>query len=114
MACRYFSCSRLLDESEDEAGAKSRTHFSFKHKIITITKIYLNYRPHIRFFRQPPKVFFVEHEFVCTSGINNQSGLDKLQFYKQKNELLLVSCAVVKWKEQAALHAHLLKTGSET
>lgn len=25
MACRYFSCSRLLEESEDEAGAKGRT-----------------------------------------------------------------------------------------
>lgn len=24
IACRYFSCSRLLDESEDEAGAKKR------------------------------------------------------------------------------------------
>lgn len=24
MACRYFSCSRLLEESEDEAGAKGR------------------------------------------------------------------------------------------
>lgn len=25
MACRYFSCSRLLDESEDEAGAEDTT-----------------------------------------------------------------------------------------
>lgn len=32
MACRYFSCSRLLDESEDEAGAKSRTQFNLDTK----------------------------------------------------------------------------------
>lgn len=37
MACRYFSCSRLLDESEDEAGAKGRTQHLF-------VKQFLNYR----------------------------------------------------------------------
>lgn len=25
MACRYFSCSRLLEESDDEAGAANTT-----------------------------------------------------------------------------------------
>lgn len=29
MACRYFSCSRLLEESEEEAGAKGKTTIIF-------------------------------------------------------------------------------------
>lgn len=29
MACRYFSCSRLLEESDDEAGAANTTTVVF-------------------------------------------------------------------------------------
>lgn len=33
MACRYFSCSRLLDDSEDEAGAEDKNATLISHII---------------------------------------------------------------------------------
>lgn len=58
MACRYFSCSRLLDESEDEAGAKSRTQFNLDTKYQF--ELQTTYQV---LYKQTIKRFFVEFDF---------------------------------------------------
>lgn len=66
MACRYFSCSRLLDESESKGRNTENNNHHFK--------ISLNY-----------SVFFIE-----ASGINSINSRDKLQFHKKKSKLAVL------------------------
>lgn len=85
IACRYFSCSRLLDESEDEAGAKSRTQFNFDTKYQF--ELQTTYQV---LYKQTIKRFFVEFDFVCF-------------FHRQS--CTSVSCSLIETKKEYLVNA---------